>query len=518
MTRLRIPFALLLLFVFSLAPHAQRADEPANAARTYQYLIYFMGSKIGWVKSTVQEVELDGRKVRHEHEVAFVQIKRSLDNQVFETNSTVDYWYELDGRLIRKTDKTRQGGQETTLEAVYASDHVQITEVINDGNPVQTKLEFGDKKVQGDYRAWKLVQAGEHKKGDRLKFWSVEEDEHTLLEQSWTYSGRVKRKLSDKTTVEGTEIRIVKGGRANFMIMGDDDMPLYFEDSGGFSIERVSKIPQPFRADPIVLRNVMNANVAIAEFKQLAQMDIHFKYEHDDSEDIELLAESNAYHDVLKYEQGYAIRMKAQKLGKDFKAPKYPLENVPDSVAKYLEATAMCDSNDEVLSAEAAKLVKGKTDAVEAARAIMRFTDRRLDDASGDTGSASARQAYDEKAGDCTEHAALFVALARSAGLPARNIGGFVYISSPDGSIAMFGYHAWAEVWLGEWVPVDPTVGELGTSARYVFYQVDEPGESTGRSRLTRSLRQDIKPVIDRYELEDGTTWKRKGAREFDWK
>ena len=517
MTRLRIPLTLLLLLALSLAPQAQDSTEAKPEPEEFKYLVYYMGSTIGWVKSTVTETELDGRRVRHEHEVAFIQIKRSLDNQVFETNSTVDYWYELDGTLIKFSDVTKQGGQQQKVESVYSEDHVLITDTINKGEPSETKIEFGEKLVQGDFRAWKRVKAGEYEEGEQFKFWTVDEDEHSLLEQSWTVSGRVKRKLSDKSTVEGTELRIIKGGRANTLVMGDDDMPLAFEDAGGFGLERVAEIPDPFEVEPVTLRNVMNANKAIGEFKNLTQFDIHIKYEHDDGEGIEQLVDSSEYHEVIKYDDGYAIRMKSRKLTREFDAPKYPLEEIPEDVAKYLKSTAMCDCNDEKLSAEAAKLVKGKKNALYAARALMRFADDHLKDVSGDTGNASARQAYDECAGDCTEHAALFVALARAAGLPARNAGGFVYISAPDSSQAMFGYHAWAEVWIGRWVPVDPTVKELGTSARYVFFEYDEPGETAGRSRITRALRQGIKPVIDGYELADGTTWRRKGAKKFEW-
>lgn len=517
MKRLRIPLALLLLIAFSLAPQAQESSEAKPKVEVYNFLIYFMGSKIGWAKSTIKEVELEGRKVRHEHEVSFVQIRRSLDDQVFETNGVTDYWYELDGRLIREVEVSKNGDQEQKLETVYAEDHAVITDTINDGKPAKTRLEYGDKIVYGDFRAWKVAREKKLGKGEQLKFWTVEEDEHSLLEQTWTFSGTVKRKLSDKSTVEGTEVRVVKGGRASTFIIGDDDMPLLYEDTGGFSLERVKELPEPFEAEPVTLRNVMNANVAIAKYKQLDRMDIHIKYEHDDGEGVEPLVESNTYHDVIKYDGGYALRLKQRRLPAKFESPKYPLEDIPEDVAHYLDATAMCDCEDDTLAGEAAKLVKNRKTAETAARAIMRFTDRRLEDASGATGAASAKQAYDERAGDCTEHAALFVALARAAGLPARNVGGFVYLSAGDGSRAMFGYHAWAEVWLGEWVPVDPTVSELGTSARYVFYEYDEPGESVGRSRISRSLKQGIKPVVDAYELSDDTKWKRKGAKEFKW-
>ena len=54
---------------------------------------------------------------------------------------------------------------------------------------------------------------------------------------------------------------------------------------------------------------------------------------------------------------------------------------------------------------------------------------------------------------DCLEHAELYVALARSLGLPARVVIGAAY---GDGS---FGAHAWVEIYLGQWVEVDPTWG-----------------------------------------------------------
>jgi transglutaminase-like putative cysteine protease len=517
MNRLRLPLCLLLLLLVSYAPQAQPDAGARPEPRQFNFLIYYMGSCIGWVKSTVSEIEYEGRDVRHEHETAYVQIKRSFDGMTFESESVTEYWYETDGSIIREVDTTTNGGQTTRVEVEYAQESAVITETIDKGKPVKSTLKYEGKTVMGEFRAWRKLREDDLEQGQSLSFWSVEGDEHTLLQQTWTLSGRVQRKLSDKQTVEGTEVRIVKGGRAVTLVMGDDEMPLLVDDIGGTSLERVKEIPEPFKPERVSLRNTMNANVAITQFKQLTQLDIHFAYEHDDGEGIEPIAESNDYHDVVKYEKGYAIRMKSRRLTREFKSPKYPLEEVPEDVSKFLTATAMCQSDDEVLAGEARRLAKGKRDALAVARAIMRFTDRRLDKQSGSTGSASARQAYDERTGDCTEHAALFVALCRAAGLPARNIGGFVYACSPDGSVSIFGYHAWAEVWLGEWVPVDATVNEFGTSARYVCFEIDEPGEPHGRSRSSRCIRQNIKPMIDAYQLADGTSWRRKGATDFDW-
>jgi hypothetical protein len=519
MAKLRLPLALLLLLAVSVhAPHAEDKTPAKVEPKTYNFLYYYMGARIGWAKTTVNETELDGRKVMLEHEEAWLQIKRSFDGASFETEGTTDTWSELDGSLIRVVDVMKNGKQEIKLESVYEADKVRVIETVDGGKPNTTNLEKGDRLVYGDSHAWRVLKDHDRvKAGDTLKFHSVDADDHALVEQSWTVNGRVTRKLGDKSTVEGVEIRIVRAGRAGTVIMGDDDMPLLYEDVGGFSLERTDKIPDPFEPERVSMRNSMDANVAIVDCRQLTRMDISFDYEHDDDADIPKIADSNDYHQVIRHEKGYALRLKSTKLTREFESPKYPMADIPEDMQKYLNPTAMCQSDDETLVAEALKLAKGKKTALEVARAAMRFANSHLKSGSGETGSASARQAYDECTGDCTEHAALFVALARAAGLPARNVGGFVYACSEDGKRAIFGYHAWAEVWLGRWVPVDPTVEELGTSARYVMFDIDEPGETYGHGRSSRCIRQDIKPIIDGYELAGGKIWQRKGATEFEW-
>ncbi len=72
--------------------------------------------------------------------------------------------------------------------------------------------------------------------------------------------------------------------------------------------------------------------------------------------------------------------------------------------------------------------------------------------------------------GDCNEHTALYVSLARAAGIPARIAAGLVYTDQIDGRPAFY-YHAWPEVHLGgasPWVPVDPTFGQFPADATHL--------------------------------------------------
>jgi hypothetical protein len=66
--------------------------------------------------------------------------------------------------------------------------------------------------------------------------------------------------------------------------------------------------------------------------------------------------------------------------------------------------------------------------------------------------------------GDCNEHAVLFTALARAAGIPARAAVGLAW----DDGTKTFGYHAWTEVFAQRWLPMDPTFGERVADATHI--------------------------------------------------
>ena len=89
----------------------------------------------------------------------------------------------------------------------------------------------------------------------------------------------------------------------------------------------------------------------------------------------------------------------------------------------------------------------------------------------------SAREVLRTRVGDCNEHTALYVAMARAAGIPARIAVGLVFM------YGAFYYHAWPEVYIDEggsrgyWLPVDPTLNEFpadGTHLRFARGGLDQ--------------------------------------------
>ncbi len=98
----------------------------------------------------------------------------------------------------------------------------------------------------------------------------------------------------------------------------------------------------------------------------------------------------------------------------------------------------------------------------------------------------SAVQVLEARQGDCNEHTVLYVALARALGLPARTAVGLVYVNGG------FFYHAWPEVWLGEWVAVDPTFGQYPADAAHIRFVVGGLAQQVEIVRLIGRLEIEV--------------------------
>lgn len=132
---------------------------------------------------------------------------------------------------------------------------------------------------------------------------------------------------------------------------------------------------------------------------------------------------------------------------------------------EYLTPSAAIDS-DHPKVREAAQLVARAGDSEkDRVAALVDYVSQTVDD-SYESNLGTASQVLERKSGDCSEHTLLFVALARAAGFPAREISGLVYASDQE---MHFVWHAWAEVVVdGHWVAVDPTFGEAQANATHI--------------------------------------------------
>ena len=129
---------------------------------------------------------------------------------------------------------------------------------------------------------------------------------------------------------------------------------------------------------------------------------------------------------------------------------------------EYLEDTAEVQSKHPVIRALARELTAGTKDAWKAARDINLWVFSNLKKELVD--SVSALNALRTRKGECQSHTYLFTALARAAGIPTKIVNGLVYSPQFKG----FLYHAWPEVYVGEWRALDPTFGQDTVDATHI--------------------------------------------------
>lgn len=85
-------------------------------------------------------------------------------------------------------------------------------------------------------------------------------------------------------------------------------------------------------------------------------------------------------------------------------------------------------------------------------------------------GFKGASRAWEESLGECCDYAAVFVALCRSVGIPARVVAGFHFDNDA------WQMHAWAEFYVHNlgWIPCDPSFGDAPAAADLHFARLND--------------------------------------------
>lgn len=147
------------------------------------------------------------------------------------------------------------------------------------------------------------------------------------------------------------------------------------------------------------------------------------------------------------------------------------------------------ESDDPGIRAEAVRAVGQVSDARGRAERLVRYVNDLLEK-KPTVSLPSAREVLRTRVGDCNEHTALYVAMARSLGIPARIAVGLAFTRGA------FYYHAWPEVYIDEghgrglWLPVDPTFNQFPADAMHIRF---------ARGGLAEQAR--ILPLIGRLDI-----------------
>lgn len=165
-------------------------------------------------------------------------------------------------------------------------------------------------------------------------------------------------------------------------------------------------------------------------------------------------------------------------------ATPYRLPSRDTALARWLAPEPLIQSRDPRIAAQARLIVERERNPARAAELLTHWVHHNVR-REATSGVPSAEKVLETRRGDCNEHTTLYVALARALGLPARTVAGLLYLKG------RFYYHAWPEVYLGDWVAVDPTFDQFPADAAHLRFVVG------GLARQVELL-----PLIGRLKLE----------------
>ncbi len=137
-----------------------------------------------------------------------------------------------------------------------------------------------------------------------------------------------------------------------------------------------------------------------------------------------------------------------------------------EDLARYLSPEPFIESDDPDIRAAAEEAVSRAAGPRARAEALTRFVNSTVQK-KPTVSLPSAREVLRTRIGDCNEHTALFVAMSRAVGIPARIAVGLAFVRGA------FYYHAWPEVYIDEgrsrglWLPVDPTFNQFPADATH---------------------------------------------------
>ncbi|MEW6614030.1 MAG: transglutaminase-like domain-containing protein [Thermodesulfobacteriota bacterium] len=152
---------------------------------------------------------------------------------------------------------------------------------------------------------------------------------------------------------------------------------------------------------------------------------------------------------------------------------------------EHLKPSHLVQSNDAKIIEEAKRIVGNEKDALKAAKRIMEWVYQSIDK-KPTISIPSALEVLESKVGDCNEHTTLFTALTRAVGIPTRIITGIVLSDNN------FYYHAWAEVYVGKWLSLDPTMDQFPADATHIGFVEGELDKQVEMMKVIGHLKAEI--------------------------
>ena len=192
----------------------------------------------------------------------------------------------------------------------------------------------------------------------------------------------------------------------------------------------------------------------------------------------------------LDLEDDYQVLVSSEPIIIEFNLPQ--ITQLPDLIApikeqeEFLKPSLYIQCENQEIIAKANEMVDREKDAKNiVARLVTGVYD--MLEKNPTASLPSAIDVLKTREGDCNEHAVLFAALARAQGIPTKIYVGLVSLQG-----SAYFYHAWCAVWLGKWVPVDPTFNQFPADVGHLKLKEGEVSEWANVLKVVGKLQIDV--------------------------
>ena len=429
---------------------------------THWYGVYTQGKKIGYCRSMIKtEGSGAGKKYVFAEEMKLKMLRFGKKIEMSFAGKQV-YSGKAPYKMLSLEETRDASGLKQRFSGMIAGGKIQITSV-TEGREEKKTIDDPGETVLDAFGGSILAIKGAAV-GDKKDFWSLDLEE-----------GEFKQV---KAIVKSVEEKLLKGVKVK----------VYTVEETREDTKAVAK----YNSDGHLLEAALPFFTLRMEEEKLAK---DFDYSFDvlldlliktsklgkKPEDVkELKVEISGINDAIATNTG---TQKFEKKSNDTYVLTLTPESAPKPVAdigpnrkkleKFLQATSIIQSDNEKIVQLAREICGNETDLYKKAVKICRWVYKNMKP-SLTTNLPTALDILKARTGDCTEYTKLFIALARAAGVPAREISGLKYVSD---LMPAFAYHAWPEVYAGRWVGLDPSWNQMLNDATHIKLG-DEDNES----------------------------------------
>lgn len=473
--------ALLVLRNTSFLHHSAIAEGFFRPEDSEEWMgIYFQNKKVGYV-NTIHRKEGDFHRII---EKSFLKLKvmervrevRTLVNSLFDTRGIIkSFNFRIDSGDINLEAEGVAKGKDLIIKLKTGG--ISREEIIPlSGSvylPQSIRLFFKEKKL---------------KKGEKFSI--------NLIDPSILKTGDMTFEVlgEDRIIWEGTNVHVFKV-KSSFMgiesisFINDNGEVLKEEGPLGTTAVRESKeeaINKGWGREEetdFILATAIPVNEVISDPSSLSYLKLRIS-----GIDLETL-DLNRGRQKLS---GNILEIRKENVTDENYKASYSLPYRDGEFAEYLKSSALIQSDSQEIISLARKIINNTKDPIIASTMISRWVFNKLEK-TPTISIPSAVEVLRTKKGDCNEHAILFTALARSAGIPTKIAVGLVYQKG------YFFYHAWNEVFLGEWISIDPTFNQFPADVTHIKLAEGDVWEWLKITNVVGNLRVEILDMIGEY-------------------